>query len=360
MNCKCVVVGDGAVGKTCLLISWSSGAFPPEDYIPTVFNNSTKAATLEGKPVNVTLWDTAGQEDYDRIRPCSYIGADVFLVCFSVVNPSTFSNVKGKWVPEISHHCPNIPFLLVGTKIDLRNDPGIVKKLQQKSRRGPITAEEGEAEAAAIGAVKYMECSALTLENVNTVFEEGMRATFKHLKKKGKKGGKECMVMMAASGALSATRARSAAVLRLASDYASILREPPDGASAKPLSDDNMFNWNATIFGPPDSVWEGGIFQLRMAFPEQYPERPPKIRFTSEMFHPNVFPDGTLCLDIIQDKWSPIYSVSTILTSIQSLLTDPNPNSPANPEAAQLLNHDKKAYNRKVRKCVEKSTETDS
>ena len=153
------------------------------------------------------------------------------------------------------------------------------------------------------------------------------------------------------------TSASSMATLRLMSDYKSITREPPPGASARPVSEDNLFVWVATVFGPTETPWEGGIFQLKLTFPETYPDKPPRVRFTGEVFHPNVFADGNLCLDIIQDKWSPVYSVASILTSIQSLLTDPNPNSPANPEAAQLYRTDKKLYNRRVRKCVERSLE---
>ena len=94
-----------------------------------------------------------------------------------------------------------------------------------------------------------------------------------------------------------------------------------------------------------------------MNFPQEYPDKPPKVRFNPPIFHPNVFGDGSLCLDIIQDKWSPIYSVSSILTSVQSLLTDPNPASPANPEAARLFRENPKAYKQKVRQCVEHSIE---
>jgi len=101
----------------------------------------------------------------------------------------------------------------------------------------------------------------------------------------------------------------------------------------------------------------GGVFSLRMTFGEQYPEKPPRVRFTSEVFHPNVYSDGTLCMDIIQDQWSPIHNVCTLLTSIQSLLTDPNPASPANPEAAQLYTEDVKQYNRRVRRLAQKTIE---
>ena len=88
------------------------------------------------------------------------------------------------------------------------------------------------------------------------------------------------------------------------------------------------------IFGPEDSMWEGGIFTLRLHFSEDYPSKPPSIKFLTKMFHPNIYNDGSICLDILKEKWSPVYDVLSVLMSIQSLLNDPNPNSPANAEAA--------------------------
>uniref|UniRef100_A0A8C3CIZ0 Cell division control protein 42 homolog n=1 Tax=Cairina moschata TaxID=8855 RepID=A0A8C3CIZ0_CAIMO len=171
---KCVVVGDGAVGKTCLLISYTTNKFPSE-YVPTVFDNYAVTVMIGGEPYTLGLFDTAGQEDYDRLRPLSYPQTDVFLVCFSVVSPSSFENVKEKWVPEITHHCPKTPFLLVGTQIDLRDDPSTIEKLA-KNKQKPITPETAEKLARDLKAVKYVECSALTQKGLKNVFDEAILA----------------------------------------------------------------------------------------------------------------------------------------------------------------------------------------
>eukprot|EP01094_Clydonella_sp_ATCC50884_P020996 TRINITY_DN44_c0_g5_i2.p1 TRINITY_DN44_c0_g5~~TRINITY_DN44_c0_g5_i2.p1 ORF type:complete len:255 (-),score=123.27 TRINITY_DN44_c0_g5_i2:453-1217(-) len=141
-------------------------------YVPTVFENYTAQMQLEGMPILLHLWDTAGQEDYDRLRPLSYPGADVVLVCFCLVSSLTSEAVVEKWSPEVKHYIPDVPQILVGTKVDLRNaqeaDP-------HADTFDPISKEQGEAVAKEIGAVRYCELSAKTGEGLKEAFEQCVR-----------------------------------------------------------------------------------------------------------------------------------------------------------------------------------------
>lgn len=141
---------------------------------------------------------------------------------------------------------------------------------------------------------------------------------------------------------------------RLMRDFKRLQEDPPAGVSGAPC-DNNIMQWNAVIFGPADTPFEDGTFKLTITFTEEYPNKPPTVRFVSKMFHPNVYADGGICLDILQNRWSPTYDVSAILTSIQSLLDEPNPNSPANSVAAQLYQENRREYEKRVAAIVEQS-----
>jgi len=170
---KLMVVGDGSVGKTCLLISYTTNSFPGE-YVPTVFDNYNANAIVEGNPVNLGLWDTAGSEEYDTLRPLSYPGTDVFLICFSLFSPESYDSVLKKWYKEITEHAPDTPIILVGTKLDLRGKSEAISSLKENNQE-PISSEKGEALGKKIGAKKYLECSALTQEGLAKVFEEAVK-----------------------------------------------------------------------------------------------------------------------------------------------------------------------------------------
>ncbi|KAK4815058.1 hypothetical protein QYF61_015342 [Mycteria americana] len=197
---KLVIVGDGACGKTCLLIVFSKDQFP-EVYVPTVFENYVADIEVDGKQVELALWDTAGQEDYDRLRPLSYPDTDVILMCFSIDSPDSLENIPEKWTPEVKHFCPNVPIILVGNKKDLRNDEHTRRELAKmkqaevskglgafKLRSEPVKPEEGRDMANRIGAFGYMECSAKTKDGVREVFEMATRAALQARRGKKKSG----------------------------------------------------------------------------------------------------------------------------------------------------------------------------
>ncbi|KAJ7921705.1 small GTPase Cdc42 [Mycena leptocephala] len=171
---KLVVLGDGAVGKTCMLISYTTNCFPTE-FVPTLFDNYSATIAIEDKIYTLALWDTGGGEDYDRLRPLSYPQTDVFFICFQVTCPASFENVRDKWVPEVRHYCPDVPFLIVATQIDRRDGSETLAREKQRA----VTTEEGERLAMELGAAKYVECSALTKKGLKNVFDEAIRATLK-------------------------------------------------------------------------------------------------------------------------------------------------------------------------------------
>jgi cell division control protein 42 len=169
---KVVVVGDGAVGKTCMLISYTTDKFPDE-YAPTVFDNYSVNVDIQGEVWSMGLFDTAGQEDYDKWRSIVYPQTDVFLVCFSVMSPVSLENVQAKWVPELRSHNPQTPILLVGTQTDLRENQQKLQDLLKKKMR-PVRLERAEQVADDLKLVGYKECSAVTQDGLKSVFDEAI------------------------------------------------------------------------------------------------------------------------------------------------------------------------------------------
>ncbi|ESR58698.1 hypothetical protein CICLE_v10023530mg [Citrus x clementina] len=182
---KCVTVRDGAVGKTCLLISYTGNTFPTDLAFANVM--------VDGWTVNLGLWNTAGQEDYNRLRPLSYRGADVFILAFSLISRPSYENISKKWVPELRHYAPSVPIVLVGTKLDLREDrqfhldyPGAYT----------ISTEQGQKLKKQIGALAYVECSSKTQQNVKIVFDAAIKVILQPPKtKKERKKLRLCYVL---------------------------------------------------------------------------------------------------------------------------------------------------------------------
>ena len=170
---KIVVVGDGAVGKSSLLVSYTTNSFPTS-YIPTVFDNVPSSARVNKEPVTICYCDTAGQRDFDKLRPIAYPDADLILLCYSVVSKSSFDNVRLRWMPELKVYCRGVPIILVGTKIDLREE------------QDGITQKEGHRLAKMTKVHSYMECSALTQEGLDDVFEEALLTALKKPRGKGR------------------------------------------------------------------------------------------------------------------------------------------------------------------------------
>ncbi|KAH0793260.1 ubiquitin-conjugating enzyme E2 2 [Histomonas meleagridis] len=157
----------------------------------------------------------------------------------------------------------------------------------------------------------------------------------------------------------------SPAKKKLLDQYKRLQKEDKDVAGVKAApSPDNIMEWNAIISGPPDTIWEGGVFKMKLEFTEDYPQTAPIVKFVTPIFHPNVYGNGKICVDTLQKEWSPYYTIAALLQCIRSLLNEPNPDSPANIEASDMYKAYIKAkeegvenneYVKKVRACVEES-----
>ena len=146
----------------------------------------------------------------------------------------------------------------------------------------------------------------------------------------------------------------ASAVKRINKELQDLGKDPPAGCSAGPVDESDLYTWQASIVGPDDSPYSGGVFFLNIHFPTDYPFKPPKVTFSSKIYHPNINSNGSICLDILKDQWSPALTISKVLLSISSLLTDPNPDDPLVPEIAKLYKEDKAAYEDKAREWTRK------
>ncbi|KAI1887634.1 hypothetical protein AGOR_G00192330 [Albula goreensis] len=178
MSVKCVLVGDSAVGKTALLVRFTSETFP-DCYKPTVYDNTGVDVFMDEVPISLGLWDTAGNDTFKRVRPMSYQQADVALLCYSVANHTSFANVRHKWIQEVRDHLPQVPVLLVAMQTDQRE--------MGPHRANCLSASEGRRLAQDIRAQGYLECSALSNRGVQQVFEQAVRAAVKRARKQARR-----------------------------------------------------------------------------------------------------------------------------------------------------------------------------
>ncbi|KAJ6495278.1 cell division cycle 42 [Mycena sanguinolenta] len=170
---KLIVLGDWGVGKTSLLISYTTKMFPSREHRPEVYDNYSLTIKSGRGTYTLRLWDTGGGHDYDRLRPLAYPHTDVFLICFRVTQRASFEAVRTKWAPEVRHHCGDVPFLVVGTQIDLRDDmESVICEKVSREKQCLVSTEEGEKLANKLGAAKYVECSALSQKGLDNVFQE--------------------------------------------------------------------------------------------------------------------------------------------------------------------------------------------
>ena len=190
---KLVIIGDGAVGKTSLLHAYFKDEFL-ELYDATVLETYVKEIDIDGKKCEINVWDTAGQEDYEKLRPLAYPESNVVLMCYCIDAPDSLTNISDKWNPEVKYYCPQTPVVLCGNKKDLRHDEAAIEQLR-KQHQEVVTPEQGKSMARRIGAHAFFECSAKTKEGIKDVFNEAVRAALLYTPEKKGKRNKKCKML---------------------------------------------------------------------------------------------------------------------------------------------------------------------
>ncbi|CAG7819614.1 unnamed protein product [Allacma fusca] len=176
---KCVLVGDKNVGKEPLVVKYVKSKFPSEEIFYNGYQKYSKNVRLGETQINMSLWDATGDEEWDRVRTMLYPETNVILMCFSIDDPTSFQNISKKWYREVHFHCPDLPIILVGTKLDLREDK-VTEDKSRAAKNTPITYQKGASLAEQIGAIKYVECSALTQQELECVFLQTIVAALNH------------------------------------------------------------------------------------------------------------------------------------------------------------------------------------
>ncbi|CAO3597057.1 unnamed protein product [Absidia cylindrospora] len=188
---KLVVVGDGSIGKSSILTVFTKGVFP-EVYEPTVFENYVHEMTVDGHTLELSLFDTAGQEEFDRLRSLSYADTHVVMMCYAVDSLDSLENIPNRWMEEVSEHCPYAKIILVALKCDLRDDEQRLKKMKTR----PVMYEEGLTVARNINAVRYLECSAKHNRGIREVFDQAGRVALSvHLKTNQDTSSSTCIIL---------------------------------------------------------------------------------------------------------------------------------------------------------------------
>lgn len=175
---KCVLIGDGACGKTDILVAFMTKSLPNAT-APSIYDNYSVQCKVEGQDVELQLWDTAGQEDYKKLRPLSYAQTDIFIAVFSLVSITSLENIENMWIPEIREHCPDTPFILVGTKRNLRDDFNDHQTEYRTRGLEPVSREKGIEIKQKLNAEKYIECDENNQSSLRNVFFSAIKVALK-------------------------------------------------------------------------------------------------------------------------------------------------------------------------------------
>ncbi|OAF70670.1 hypothetical protein A3Q56_01596 [Intoshia linei] len=309
---KISIVGIGGVGKSAIVRRFTQQRYS-EEYVPTKADSYTRKIIVDNVECVLDILDTAGQEDFISLRDPYIRSSEGFILTYAVDEKESLDELSTIYEQIKRIKCPletspNPPIVIAANKSD-------------KEDFRTVLYNDGK-ELSEICFATFYECSAKKDINI-----ENRKITLKRFEMLSKRIYKERMDMH---------------------------NEPPPNITAAPINDGDLYKWSATIVGQEGGIYEGGVFFLNINFPTDYPFKPPKIQFTTKVYHPNIDRNGSICLDILKTNWSPALTISKVLLSIQSLLHDPNPDDPLVPEIARLYKSNRSEYNSHAREWTRK------